>query len=371
MPTGIYDSSLITQRQRVKAESNSFINRIQNPTNPNTGYAPALGIYDQSIINSVNTGQMKFFRKNDGGCTIISSGCPCPDTNSIAVNIPPGEIPFIIVRYGSVIVEWGTPLTGTPPFYYTVYAISSGGTVTSPLITQNQFTFLTSQLNSGEDYQFRVVASNSAGVSTKETITPTPAPYGQPGILAELDGTTPGSIILSLNSTPFTLSGTSEYNIQTYLNNILTSTSNWVIVPSTSLPILFTMSNLQGSKNYSFKVQVKNSTNEVSSYSNRTDNILPLVSGPEGISWTALSATSIRVTYNNFATQAGGFNLIGATVIVTNGYSFFLNTANLTNTSVDIIGLSPATTYYDFTLQFQSEGVSSLPGSIPTFTTLP
>lgn len=85
MPTTIYDSSLITQRRRAITQSGSFISRISPwnavPSNtnisPNTGYAPALGIYDQSIINTVKNGQMKFFRKNDGGCVSVSNGCPC------------------------------------------------------------------------------------------------------------------------------------------------------------------------------------------------------------------------------------------------------------------------------------------------------
>jgi hypothetical protein len=86
MPTTIYDSSLITQRRRAKAESGSFINRISpwntppagsNTNQPNTGYAALLGIYDQSIINTVKTGNMKFYRKGDGGCTTVSNGCPC------------------------------------------------------------------------------------------------------------------------------------------------------------------------------------------------------------------------------------------------------------------------------------------------------
>ncbi len=82
MPTTIYDSSLITQRKQDKTISGSFITRIQNPTNPNTGSAPLLGITEQSIINYVKNGQMKFYRKNDGGCTTISNGCPCvPLTN--------------------------------------------------------------------------------------------------------------------------------------------------------------------------------------------------------------------------------------------------------------------------------------------------
>ena len=86
MPTTIYDSSLITQRRRVKAESGSFINRISSNINPNTGYAPMLGIWDQSIINTVKDGQMKYYRKGDGGCTTISNGCPCQSISNECCN---------------------------------------------------------------------------------------------------------------------------------------------------------------------------------------------------------------------------------------------------------------------------------------------
>ena len=73
----MFESSFLTKRRRDKVISGSFINRIQNPTNPTTGYAPLLGIYDQSIMNSVKTGQMTEYRKNLGGCTTVSEGCPC------------------------------------------------------------------------------------------------------------------------------------------------------------------------------------------------------------------------------------------------------------------------------------------------------
>ena len=73
MPTTIYDSSLITQRRQVKVESGSFLNRIASN---NTSYAPALGIWDQSIVNSVKNGQMKYYRKVEGS-TNINTGCPC------------------------------------------------------------------------------------------------------------------------------------------------------------------------------------------------------------------------------------------------------------------------------------------------------
>lgn len=91
MPTTIYDSSLLTQRRRMKAESGSFIRRIQDPqsngtsgSNVTTGYAPLLGIYDQSIINTVRSGNMKFYQKNSSGCTVINNGCPCPPLQATA-----------------------------------------------------------------------------------------------------------------------------------------------------------------------------------------------------------------------------------------------------------------------------------------------
>lgn len=82
MSTTIYDSSLITKRRQDKAASGSFISRITNPTNPNTGYAPMLGISSQSIINTVRQGNMQYFRKGDGGCTTINNGCPCQPIES-------------------------------------------------------------------------------------------------------------------------------------------------------------------------------------------------------------------------------------------------------------------------------------------------
>ena len=77
MPPTIYDASQITQRRMNKAQSADFLNRIQNYSNPNTGYAPRLGVYDQSIINTVKDGNMKYYRKQDGGVTTVINGCPC------------------------------------------------------------------------------------------------------------------------------------------------------------------------------------------------------------------------------------------------------------------------------------------------------
>ena len=83
MSTTRYDSSLLTQRRQAKAESGSFINRIQNYQQPAPGYATALGIYDQSIINTVKDGNMKYYRKGTGGVTLVDNGCPCPPVGNV------------------------------------------------------------------------------------------------------------------------------------------------------------------------------------------------------------------------------------------------------------------------------------------------
>lgn len=89
MSTTIYDSSLLTMRKKATVESGSFISRISpwnvppagSSATPTTGYAPTLGIYDQSIINTLKNGNMTYYRKNEGGCTTVMKGCPC-DPNS-------------------------------------------------------------------------------------------------------------------------------------------------------------------------------------------------------------------------------------------------------------------------------------------------
>ena len=92
MPTTIYDSSLITQRRRDTTTSGSFVSRIspwnippsRTSTNqPTTSYGPMLGIYDQSIVNTVKNGNMRYYTKTEGGIVAINNGCPCvPLTSS-------------------------------------------------------------------------------------------------------------------------------------------------------------------------------------------------------------------------------------------------------------------------------------------------
>lgn len=109
MPTTIYDSSYLTKRIQNKIISNSFIGRIQNYNSPNTGYAPRLGIYDQSLINTINSGKMTEY-SNRNGCIVEDIGCPCNIGNGIdSTPFVPPIPPIPPIEY---IIGWATKIGG-------------------------------------------------------------------------------------------------------------------------------------------------------------------------------------------------------------------------------------------------------------------
>jgi hypothetical protein len=167
MPTTIYDSSQITKRRAQKTISGSFINRIQNPTNPTTGYAPILGISEQSIINEVKAGQMTEYRKNDGGCTSISVGCPCQSISNVDESLLPVLIGGFVVTTGNSqtyifgfedSIQLGRD--GSPILYYQLTTIIGGQTQTI-----NTFYPQMINTNGGITTYFSVTAFNRYGAS--------------------------------------------------------------------------------------------------------------------------------------------------------------------------------------------------------------
>lgn len=118
MNSAMYDSSFLTERKRDKAISDSFLGRIQNQTNPTTGSAPLLGITEQSIINHVRVGQMTQYQKKDGGCTIITPGCPCGPAPNVTTTSSTPIDPCPLNYY------WATSITG--PLIDTLSGVAVG-----------------------------------------------------------------------------------------------------------------------------------------------------------------------------------------------------------------------------------------------------
>jgi hypothetical protein len=163
MPTTIYDSSLLTKRARDKAVANSFLTRIRSPNNT-SGSAPYLGIYDNSIINTVSVGSRTEYKKCDGGATLVSIGCPCSITKDVNGNIViPSEVSNIRYIIGSIILKWDAPLVGTGPFTYLVTPYYQGVALQSVTTTELEYRF--TNLEESKPYTFTVCAMNSKGQS--------------------------------------------------------------------------------------------------------------------------------------------------------------------------------------------------------------
>jgi hypothetical protein len=161
MPTGIYDSSLITKRRRAKTIAGSFLNRMYPPngSQPSQGSAPMLGIQDSSIINTVRNGNMTEFQRNSS-CVNISVGCPCPGVNA-AFSLPPGPISGIVFSVGSIIVSWNAPI-GNESFTYRITPRLNGQALNSVLTNLTTYRF--TDLEEWQPYTFDICAINADGV---------------------------------------------------------------------------------------------------------------------------------------------------------------------------------------------------------------
>jgi len=105
MSNANYCASAITQRRQNKAIAGSFINRIQNGSQSTTSYGPLAGNFDQSVVRSVQEGQMTQYSKIAGTCTTVDPGCPCGV--SAIVSAPDTPQPCVLTNV------WATRFGGT------------------------------------------------------------------------------------------------------------------------------------------------------------------------------------------------------------------------------------------------------------------
>lgn len=394
----IYDSSAITQRRRDQAQAGSFINRIQNPNNPQTSYGPLQGNYDASIMNSVKMGQPKEFYRNSG-CVIISNGCPCPPiaANEIVsgpVIRAPGPVRNIQVEYGSVVPQWDPPENITVDdgtiMTYRIIAIpppSSGAAIqTVSDILTTTYSFATGVLVPGIVYYFEIGAVITSSVSLSSTEGPLSssssisAPYVAP---ESTNSTTapPESVNSSseffpnrilIDVTPYTLFTPTKYILRTYTNDMLTSTSS----PTDYSTIYnkIAVNDLSCLNVYTFQVQLLNdSTNQYSSFGAKQSNLPVYPFGPTVLSVSNITSTTAQVNYEDFRTR--GFDLLGATCIINSPYD--IRYTSLTNTSVTLTHLTPNTPYGSrfitilFSKTINGNVIRSSPSSLFDFTTNP
>ena len=376
----IYDSSAITQRRRDQAQAGSFINRIQNPNNPQTSYGPLQGNYDASIMNSVKMGQPKEFYRNSG-CIIISNGCPCPPITvdeiisgsgpTPPVILAPGSVSNITVEYGSVIVRWDAPTEGGAPTSYTVSAIPSrGSTIIVTDVPTTSYSFATGALIDGIVYEMSVIGVNAAGNGSPPSSTSSPisGPYSAASDVTT-DITTPNAISIGFSAytfyTPSPLPPT-HYTLKKYVNGTYASTTTDTYTTN----LITVNSELNGTDFYSFQFQLSRpADNKYTSYTSLTTPTRINPAGPTSINYSNYSTTSVKINYQDFSTT--GYDLTGATCDIKKGSaSLSIQAGSLTNISVIVTGLSPATSYDGYTISFSKSPYNpSAASNLTTFYT--
>jgi hypothetical protein len=334
MPTTIYDSSLITKRTQNKTIANSFISRIEG--NIGTGSAPLLGITQQSILNNVVNGQITYYRKNDGGCTLVNLGCPCPNSRSNLVNvILPGSVQNISYTYGSLIVSWQPPIIGTSPFTYIVNLTATNPNNNRTKITTNlTVTFENSELVPGESYLISVTAQNSAGGGpityyiTDGAPDPVIGLYEAPTISVASSATdtctlsytfpTSGSgfLITSITIDPSTPLP-SGWSISSFNNTqlvLIKSGTNPASIPNPGIKFIFNGSIGQKTNSSNFVTGIQ-TLGVIGGYwatnlgSNSTDTLSSIASDPDGNYYILGGFRNSTFTINNFSSVSGTINV--------------------------------------------------------------
>jgi len=181
-------------------------------------------------------------------------------------------------------------------------------------------------------------------------------PYAAPITTICSSNTSPNTI--TINITPYTAFTATNYNLRTYTNNVLTSTSSAAYSPTQIV-----VNDLSYLNVYTFQVQLFNSTDS-SEFSIKNENIPVYPVGPTITSRSNVKSTTVQVNYTTV------FDLSGAACIINvPGISY----TNLTTTSVILTNLTQNTPYNNLTILFRKTingfVISSSPSTVPSFTT--
>jgi len=182
-----------------------------------------------------------------------------------------------------------------------------------------------------------------------------PQVYSAPVTTICSSNTSPNTI--TINITPYIAFTATNYNLRTYTNNALTSTSSAVYSPNQIV-----VNDLSYLHVYTFQVQLFNLT-QSSEFSIKNENIPVYPVGPTITSRSNITSTSVQVFYDTYS-------ITGATCIINiPGISY----NSLTDTSVILTGLTPNTPYSTLTILFRKTindiVIDSSPSTVTPFTT--
>ena len=138
MPTTIYDSSLITKRNRDKA----IAQQIKQATDSgNPIIIPQAG-YGSYLLGEVDNGNISYFRRVDG-CMDVNLSCNCTGSTSVATSSTPAPTPsgsYTVSYFGNTNTSGVAPVDGSSPYIdgSTVIVLGNSG---SPVLAKSGYQF--------------------------------------------------------------------------------------------------------------------------------------------------------------------------------------------------------------------------------------
>ena len=111
MPTTIYDSSLITQRNRDKV----IAQRIKQDTNAGQPIIVPQAGYGSYMIGEVDNGNITYFRKAEG-CTDVNISCNCTGTTTVTTSSTAPSGAYTVIYLGNTNTGGTVPIDGSSPY---------------------------------------------------------------------------------------------------------------------------------------------------------------------------------------------------------------------------------------------------------------
>lgn len=328
------------------AVTNAFTYTVLYSTQANGTFTTRTSSTNSFVIESLNastTYYVKVTATNDAG-TSDASDVVSAKTQEPALQAPSAPVLAVAtVADTSLKVTWSA--VSNASVYIVERSVTSSGSFTA-VCTTSALTYTDTKCAANTTYYYRGKAGNSAGYSSYSTVASakTDAALSAPGTLTK--GTvTDSSIAISWQPA----SGALSYKV--YLS---TSQNGTYEVHGTATGTQYTLNGLTAGTTYYIKVTAISGTREsAASGTLSAQTGVKIASVPSGVKASAVSATSITVTWTG-AEGASSYIIYGGTLSESLAQIGTATTANFSHT-----GLTAATTYYYAVASVNAGGTSA------------